>query len=376
MASIHGIDIADNVKFFHRNFIVKGVIDLTAQYRNYGVADDFKRIKKISKDNKSFHHPLQVDTYDNNQYDSLFQPDSLTRSSLGQEGTSYWSMQKTGWFVDRREPGYPKGAGAQQIIDVFGMHRNNMYRKFYEFNERARWTIPNSPNDGSGGQIAVNGIPFFVVNSATAAVGQNGGHPTGPNTTQYSSVNGLSRTTYPQLKNWTATATDMSFTGGQRKLSDMMDLMQWVAPKALEGEEKAGLNYEILSHRTPYTLYQDQKNAFRGDSDVSADPGKLRGNTAAVGNGLMFRGVPWMWVDALSNSTTRDGTTNTAYNSSQPVYLLDHSTWIIYAADGLFMNESEPIKADNNHNVLNMHMDTVYQRVCFNPGANGVITFA
>ena len=64
MASIHGIDIADNVKFFHRNFIVKGVIDLTAQYRNYGVADDFKRIKKISKDNKSFHHPLQVDTYD------------------------------------------------------------------------------------------------------------------------------------------------------------------------------------------------------------------------------------------------------------------------------------------------------------------------
>lgn len=371
MASIQGIDIGDNVKFFHRNFIVKGLVDLTAQYRNYGVADDFRRIKKISKDNKSFHHPLMVDSYDNNQYDSFFNPDSLTRNSLGQEGTSYWSMQKTGWFADRREPGYPRGASASQIIDVFKMHRNNMWKKHYEFNERARWVNPTGPNDGSAGQVQVFGIPHFVVTSATAAVGQNGAAPSG-----YTTVSGLSRTTYPQLKNWTATATDMGFTGGQRKLSDMMDLMQWVAPKQLDGEEKATLDYEILSHRRPYTLYQDQKASFAGDADYSADPGKFRGQTATVGNGLMFRGVPWRWVDALSNSTTRDGTTNPAYNSSEPAYLLDHSTWIIYAAEGLFQNESEPIMASDNHNVFNMHMDTIYQRVCINPGANGVITFA
>ena len=371
MASIQGIDIGDNVKFFHRNFIVKGLVDLTAQYRNYGVADDFRRIKKISKDNKSFHHPLMVDSYDNNQYDSFFNPDSLTRNSLGQEGTSYWSMQKTGWFADRREPGYPRGASASQIIDVFKMHRNNMWKKHYEFNERARWVNPTGPNDGSAGQVQVFGIPHFVVTSATAAVGQNGAAPSG-----YTTVSGLSRTTYPQLKNWTATATDMGFTGGQRKLSDMMDLMQWVAPKQLDGEEKATLDYEILSHRRPYTLYQDQKASFAGDADYSADPGKFRGQTATVANGLMFRGVPWRWVDALSNSTTRDGTTNPAYNSSEPAYLLDHSTWIIYAAEGLFQNESEPIMASDNHNVFNMHMDTIYQRVCINPGANGVITFA
>ena len=371
MASIQGIDIGDNVKFFHRNFIVKGLVDLTAQYRNYGVADDFRRVKKISKDNKSFHHPLMVDSYDNNQYDSFFNPDSLTRNSLGQEGTSYWSMQKTGWFADRREPGYPRGASASQIIDVFKMHRNNMWKKHYEFNERARWINPTGPNDGSAGQVQVFGIPHFVVTSATAAVGQNGSTPNG-----YSTVSGLSRVLYPQLKNWTATATDMSFTGGQRKLSDMMDLMQWVAPKQLDGEEKATLDYEILSHRRPYTLYQDQKASFAGDADYSADPGKFRGQTATVGNGLMFRGVPWRWVDALSNSTTRDGTTNPAYNSSEPAYLLDHSTWIIYAAEGLFQNESEPIMASDNHNVFNMHMDTIYQRVCINPGANGVITFA
>lgn len=371
MPSIHGIDIADNVRFFHRNFIVKGLVDLTAQYRNYTVADDFRRVKKISKDNKSFHHPLMVDTYDNNQYDSFFNPDSLTRNSLGQEGTSYWSMQKTGWFADRREPGYPRGASASQIVDVFKGHRNNMWKKHYEFNERARWKNPTGPNDGSAGQIQVFGIPHFIVTSATAAVGQNGGAPSG-----YSTVSGLSRTTYPQLKNWTATATDMSFTGGQRKLSDMMDLMQWVSPKQLDGEEKASLDYEILSHRRPYTLYQDQKASFAGDADYSADPGKFRGQSAAVGNGLMFRGVPWRWVDALSNSTTRDGTTNDAYNSAEPAYLLDHSTWIIYGAEGLFQNESEPIMAADNHNVFNMHMDTVYQRVCINPGANGVITFA
>jgi hypothetical protein len=142
MASIHGIDILDNVKFFHRKFIVEGVVDLTAQYRNYGVAEEFANKKTISKDNKSFHHPLMVDSYDNNQLDSFFQPDSLTRNSLGQEGTSYWSIQKTGWIADRREPGYPRGASAEQIVDVFQMHRNNMYKKFYENNERYRWINP------------------------------------------------------------------------------------------------------------------------------------------------------------------------------------------------------------------------------------------
>ena len=47
-------------------------------------------------------------------------------------------------------------------------------------------------------------------------------------------------------------------------------------------------------------------------------PAKLRGNNM-VGNGLMFRGIPWKWVDALTQSTTRDGTTNPAYSSAQPV---------------------------------------------------------
>lgn len=371
MASIHGIDILDNVKFFHRKFIVEGVVDLTAQYRNYGVAEEFANKKTISKDNKSFHHPLMVDSYDNNQLDSFFQSDSLTRNSLGQEGTSYWSIQKTGWIADRREPGYPRGASAEQIVDVFQMHRNNMYKKFYENNERYRWINPTYPNDGSTSQIAPYGIPHFVVASATAAVGQNGGHPSG-----YSRVSGLSRTEYPALKNWTATATDMSFTGGQRKLSDMMDLMQWVSPKELESEEKPTLNYVIESHRTPYTLYQDQMLAFKGDADYSKDPGKFKGATATVGNGLLFRGVPWMWVDALSQQYLRDGSANAAYNSAQPVYLRDKSTWILYAAEGLFMDECEPRWSDDSHNVVNNHMDTIYQRVCFNPGANGVITFA
>jgi hypothetical protein len=370
MASIHGHDIGDNVLFYHRKFIRKGVVDLTTQYRNYSVADEFSRVEKISKDNKSFHFALMVDGYDNNQYTSLFQPDSLTRNSLGAEGTSYWSMQKTGWFADRREPGYPKGASAAQIVKIFDGHRNNMWKRFYDFNERARWTNPTGPNDGSTGQVGVFGVPHYVVASATAAVGQNGGAPSG-----YTTVSGLSRTTNPELKNWTATATDMSLNNGQKKLSDMIDLMQWSCPKELAGEEKPTHDYVIESHRTPYSAWVDQRYAYTGDADISADPAKKRG-TNMVGNGTMFRGIPWYWRDALSQATTRDGTSNPAYNSAQPVYLLDKSTWIVYAADGIFMDESEPLRDNDDHNRWNMHMDSIYQRVCINPGANGVITFS
>jgi hypothetical protein len=370
MASIHGIDIRDNVLFYHRTFIRKGIVDVTSQYRNYSCYEELKNAEKISKDNKSFHFPLMVDGYDNNQYTSNFQPDSLGRTSLGAEGVSYWSDQKTGWFASRKEPGYPKGASAAQIVKVFDMHRNNMFKKFYQFNEKARWINPTGPNDGSGGQVAVFGIPHYVVQSATAAVGQNGAAPSG-----YSTVSGLSRTTHPELKNWTATATDMSLTNGQQKLSDMIDLMQWQCLPELPGEQKATHSYVIESHRTPYAMWQRQQYAFTGDSDIHADPAKLLGNNT-VGNGLFFRTIPWRWVDALTQSTTRDGTSNPAYDDAQPVYLLDKSTWIVYAAEGIFMDESEPIRAAEDHNRFDMHMDSMYQRVCINPGANGVVTFA
>src|SRR5690606_36016468 len=145
-------------------------------------------------------------------------------------------------------------------------------------------------------------------------------------------------------------------------------LMQWQSPVSLGIEEKPSLDYEICSHRRPYVLYQQQKAAFRGDSDISADVGKLKGAGSAVGNGLLFRGVTWKWIDALTQQYLRDGSTaNPAYASNEPVYLLDNSTWIIYAAEGYFQNESEPIRSDDNHNVFNMHMDTIYQRVCVNP---------
>jgi hypothetical protein len=372
MASIHGIDIRDNVLFYHKKVIVPGVIDVTSQFRNTRWQSDISRLKKVSKDHTRFYHPLMVDAYDNNQYSSYFQPDSLTRAPLGAEGVSYWSIQKTGWFASRLEPGYPKGATAEQIVEVFDMHRTNMWKRHYEFNEKARWINPTYPNDGSTGQIQVNGIPHFVViDSPTSTVAQSAGHPTG-----YSTVNGLSRTTYPELKNWQATATDMSISNGQKRLDDMIDLMQWVCPKDLPGEEKPKLNYVIESHRTPYTLYRDQKYSFIGDADYSKDPAKIRNSDTSVGNGLLFRGIPWLWADALTQSTTRDGTANPAYNSSQPVYLLDQSTWCIYAAEGLFQDESEPVMKSDDHNTYAMHMDTVYQRVCYNPGANGVITFA
>jgi hypothetical protein len=372
MASIHGIDIRDNVLFYHKKVIVPGVIDVTSQFRNTRWQSDISRLKKVSKDHTRFYHPLMVDAYDNNQYSSYFQPDSLTRSPLGAEGVSYWSIQKTGWFASRLEPGYPKGATAEQIVEVFDMHRTNMWKRHYEFNERARWINPTGPNDGSNGQIQVMGIPHFVpIDSPSSTVAQSAGHPSG-----YSTVNGLSRTDHPELKSWQATATDMSISNGQKRLDDMIDLMQWVCPKELPGEEKPMLNYVIESHRDPYTQYRDQKYSFIGDADYSKDPAKIRNSGSSVGNGLLFRGIPWYWADALTQSTMRDGTSNPAYNASKPVYLLDESTWLIYAAEGLFYDESAPLRAANDHNTFEMHMDTVYQRVCFNPGANGVITFA
>ena len=360
-------NLQDVARWFHRAVITKDkVVDVARQLRNFSVTEEFENKELRSKDSKDFRHELVVGSYNNIQYDSFFNPDSLTRSPLGQEGTSYWSMVKTGYAVDRREPGWPTKTSAEQIVDVFKLHRKNMIERFYEDAELQKWSLAAAPNDGSGAYVVPNGVPYFLVQSTTRAVGYNGGHPSG-----YSSVSGLSRTTYPQLKNMTGTYAAVSHTDFAAQLSKMIDLLRWEMPTPDAIEVQGSSNYIIESTYDPFAEYQTL--ATSSNTDIGPDMGKYRGKVPM--GAQYFRGVPWVWRSALNESTLRDGSANPAYAGAgvDPIYVRDKSTWKLYGAQGLWMDESEPSWQDNPHNAVSFHMDHVYQRVCIAPQLNGVL---
>jgi hypothetical protein len=299
--------------------------------------------------------------------DSFFNPDSLNRQDLGEEATVYWTMQKTHFAVDRREPGWGSSSSPSMIYNYLQLQSKNMMNKFYDANERFLWTLPAAPNDGSASQVAPWGIPYYIVGSDTAAVGLNGDHPTG-----YSSVAGLSRTTYPQLKNYTAKSTTISHSDFGKKASEMIDMMQWKPVRPTSQDQMANYKFEMVSGYQPYAAYQDL--AIASNDNLGSDMGKYRG-TVPYGTQI-FRGIVWSWSDALTQATLPDGTANAAYDAKQPVYLLDWSTWNLFAAKDFYMRMDDPVELENPHNVVVQHMDTIYQLFCHMPRCNGVIRTA
>jgi len=364
MAAILAQNVADAVRAFHKTFLLdkNKIIDLSREYRNWYFGKlEKERLSYRTKDAKSFHVPYLLNSYSNVQLDSFFNPDSINRQDLGEEATLYFSWQKTHYAVDRREPGWGNSTSPSMIYNYLKLQAQNMFSRFYSENERFLWTAPSGTNDGSSGQVAPWAIPNYVIQSATAAVGANGG----PSTT----VAGLSRATYPQLRNYTGVSSSMSHGDFVKKASQMIDLMTWKPPRPESMEVSPSQRFEMVSGYAPFAAYQDLVTA--SNDNLGRDMGVYRGSVPY--GTQIFRGIVWSWTDALTSSTLPDGTSNAAYDSNGPVYLLDWSTWDMFAAEGWYKRMEEPVTLENPHNVVVQWMDSGYQLFCSNPRANGVI---
>ncbi len=346
-------------------------VDLTRNYRNYYWARLTEtNLEKVTRNSKTFNFNYMINGYRNGQYDSFFQPDTLNRQNLGLTGTASWSMYKTHWALDRREPSWPSsGASGTMLFNHLKMQESNMWTGIFEDGEEALWTLATYPNDGTGGEIVPWGIPYSVTStSATSTVAQTGGHPT-----SYSSVYGNSRTTYPQLKNWNGTYSAVSDGDLGNQLEDMVDLMHWKAPKPVAEEmDNDQMGMKILSHRQPFKEYGSLLRA--SNDNLGNDNGRYR---PGPNGSHVFMGFTWEWVDALTQPYLRDGVTaNPCYNSAQPIYCLNWDTFKIFAADDFWMKVNPPISLTDPHNTTTFWVDSMHNLVNLDPGQNGVLTRA
>lgn len=362
--ALYAKDFADVVLYVKENFISgKKIIDLSPALRRFTVTMDLENPTLYDHGEDTFSYSLQTGSYSNFQLDQLFGEDSWTQGNLGAKGTAYWAMMKTAVAFDQRQCGYGSRS-ANQVVDLIKMHYRNMWNDWYKNQERYKWTLAAAPNNGSSGRIRPNGIPNYVVASATAAVGKNGGDPSGYTSGQ----DGLLRSSEARYKNWTATWADA--VDLQKKVDEMIDKLEWNPPWTGGDEINPAQDYMIASHYEPYRQYKDFLTT--ANDNLGSDAGRYRGPIQK--NQLVFRGVPWIWVPALTESTYEDGSANPSVDSNQPVYLLDASTWEIAAARGWYKKmDGKPVVQDNPHNTVVDHMDCIYQRICIRPSGNGVI---
>ena len=371
MATIMPSDVGDITTFYLENYMAKSWADAVRPYQTHICADElFTKRRKKGAPSEKMTFNLKIRQADNTTADSFFKADSLNRVDLGVKGEVKWHFQKTHFMVDKREPAMLSGSKVQ-ILDYLKMQESDMYDGFFQQNEEWCWNVPTAPNTGSTGDPLPFGIPYWITQSTTDAFGFNGDYPIANHDTGYDTntpVGGVSSDTYSKWKNGTGRYTDgfADFAECSQVMSEAMDKCHFKPPRGGFGETEPQRNYGLYSTYEPFHGYETL--IFSSNDVIGRDMGKW--STGKPANQLgthVFRGIQWEWVPALTEAG------GAARDLWEPIYGINWDTFDIYTYGDLFMDRSEPLTIDSQHNTIVQWMDTGYQICCKNRRENFVL---
>jgi len=347
--------IGDLVESFVEGFTPTMWNDADRDFNNYFVVQEiFKSRMEQGPNAPTFTWNFKVDSSDNTVATELFDSDSVNRINLLDKATQTYAVQKTHFAIDKREV---MEGSKYQILDHLEVQAADMLDGFARKNEIWFWTLPVAPNTTNR---RPSGAPYYIVKStstAQQAFGFNGSNPSG-----YSDVAGLDRTNarFEGTKNGTFVYGALSDGDGLSKLDDAVNKSGFRAPYPHKGEDTPSQRYMLASHYTPWKTYQDLLGG--ANDNRGSDMGKYK---ASANGTVNYRGIPWIWVDALSNSASE------AYDSTELIYGFDLSTWSFVKKGGWFMKQSE-VTAGNSHNLVVTWQDTIINYKCRAPRSNFV----
>jgi hypothetical protein len=348
--------IGDMLTTYVEGYLPNVWMDADRDFNNFFVVQElFKSRMTQGPDAPTFTWHFKVDSSDNTLATELFDNDSVNRINLLEKATQYYAVQKTHFAIDVRE--MSGGLGNYQVLNHLDAQASDMLDGFARKNEIWWWTLPVYPNTTNR---KPSGAPYYVVKStstAQQAFGFNGSNPSG-----YSSVAGLDRTdaTFEGTKNGAFVYGAINDSDGLSKLDDAINKSGFKPPYPSKGERVPAQRYKLASHYTPWKTYQDLLGGV--NDNRGSDMGKYK---ATSDGSVFYRSIPWTWVDALTNSASE------AYDSTEPIYGFDMSTWDFMKKGPWFMKKSE-ITTGNSHNLRVTWMDSIINYRCTSPRSNFV----
>ena len=363
MATIMPSDIGDVTTFYLENFMADTWADAVRPYQYYTTANELftkRRVRDNPSERMTFN--LKVAEADNTTADSFFKADSLNRVDLGLKGTVKWHFQKTHFLVEKREPAMLSGSETQ-ILNYLKMLESDMYDGFFKYNEVKCWTDPAYPNNGTAGDPLPFGIPHWIQGSTTDAFGFNGGDGDYTVANGTTGIGGVLEANAAGWHNGTGRYASMSNSDFCKLTSEALNKCRFLPPKPGFGEEVPQPSYALYSSYKPFQDYEDL--LYASNDDIGSDMGKYRGGKPSNETGAhMFRGIRWEWVPALSEVG------GAARDLNETVYGVNWDTFQVKTYGDLFMDRSDPIQLDMQHNTVAQWMDTGYQMYCNNRRSN------
>lgn len=320
--------------------------DISAPLQKYYV---MRRLLKKSKiDFYSAGYGIQwdimVDDNGSAQFVGLYATDNVNVPNVMQQGTADWRHITWNWAMDRRE--ITMNGAARRIVDLMQTRRIASFVSAIKKFETAFWRVPASTNTTDP-----YGAPYWVPKSATANTTNNGFNGLAPS--GYTSVGGLSATTYPAWAAYAGPYTAVSVDDLIPKWEHMADHIAFEPPVENEPTFNTGDDYGWF---TTYTVYQGIKQILKGQNeDLGMDLDPMDGKP-------VFRRGKVNWVPQLDADV------------DNPIYGLNFGEFKTAGLRGEWLKETIiPVRSDQ-HTVSTQHVDCSLQWVVRDRRRNGVLS--
>jgi len=345
-------NIADIVATTLKNLGRFKITNLAYNLQDYiGMRELFNAKKIQIDDGIGLEWNIMTDTNDAARYVGLYATDTVHVGDFMQKANAAWKNCTVSYAFERRELKFNRGAS--RIVDKVKTQRMAAHIDQVELFEAGLWNCPQ----GSEDVLTPNGIPYYIVTNATE--GFNGGVPKYGSGLAFSDCAGLSPTTYPRWRNWTAQYTDITKADLVRKWRKAMRFTKFKSPTPNEDipeydEGKGGRGFY-----TTYTVLATLEEMLESQND------NLGNDIASKDGEVMFRRTPVTWVPYLED--------NAPYGGTDPIYGIDWATFFPYFLEGEFMREEVIKGAANAHTVTAVHIDSTFNFVCKNRRRNFVL---
>lgn len=271
----------------------------------------------------------------------LYATDNVNVPDVMVQASSVWRNTTANYAIERREVAMNRSP--RRIVDLLKTRRIACMIDLAERMESNFWNFPAASDT-----LTPLGVPYWVTKNATE--GFNGGIPSG-----YSTVAGLSPTTYPRWNNWTYQYSAISRDDFIRHARQAATKTYFRPPVDGIPTFNTGDEYGFFSN---YTVVGQLEEAVESQNeDLGNDLASRDGQT-------IFRRVPVTYVPKLDADTTN------------PFYGLNWGVFKTYILSGEWLRETNIPVTPGQHTVSQQHVDCTYNFICKDRRRNFVLATA
>ena len=302
----------------------------------------FKKDKLVVDGGYGIQRNLMTRLPDAASHVGLNDEDSTTIADLMEQIQVPWKYARTSWGFHYNE--VLDNRGKALVFNVFEPRRAGALLALIEEIETKAWSAPASTTTRDP-----YGIPYWIVKNATT--GFNGGYPSG-----HTALAGLDLTDAANFKNYTAQYTNVTKGDLVKKMRTGKRATNFISPISInEYRGSTGSNYRYYTNEAVISTFEELGEAQNEN---------LGRDLASMDGTMTFHSNPIIYVPQLDSDT------------QNPVYQLDHTTFMPVAKKGNWMRESDVIRDPKKSDWFYIPVNVAYNYLCIDRRRNAVYATA